>query len=641
LDFAKVSYCRIHPAIGIARVGGSKEGFIGPEVPNEKRVPPSAKYGFKDKQGEILRQIARFRIYAYDARGRVLGEVTADDADVTWTVHVANTKAAWYQFDEAMDIPNFDGSGGTTPQKSARRNADVTGDARGQLVIDPGPRSISGKKTSGKKYRFDGGKFYGKNVDLGELKTDDAGRLLVYGGQGKSASKNGKPATTFANNDGWHDDVSDGPVTATVSFGRNEVPVEHAWVVVAPPDYAPGIIALITMWDVIRDACLPLDAALRPARPSFTRDIGPLFMRLMQNQWVNAGFGKLFGSGGVDNLQSIIATLASTSDYAKPLRESFFARFRDPAFVTIDPDALPPVYGDSVNLPAKAPREWYAITPLQYDMLRQWAEGDFIHDYDPNAIASQHVEELPLEEQPQALDRAALDNTIGGPFHPGCEMTWPMRQTIMYDKPFRLKLRKGPAKDYGETLDSATALAPGGPLDGSSPGDVSRWMAVPWQTDTSSCLFAYIGWQQGVFLPTFWPVRVPNNVLPMEQYEIVVDPKKPYAERFGAFEYDNRLYWLRFLGPRENYQTVINQFVKEWNGVGIVTPQPGTSRDPEKDQYGKTFPAEMHVELGVTIKAKPKLMKAAKEKAAEGKMAERDVDGGVRPTNLPNPRDFR
>jgi len=214
-----------------------------------------------------------------------------------------------------------------------------------------------------------------------------------------------------------------------------------------------------------------------------------------------------------------------------------------------------------------------------------------------------------------------------------------MRQTIMWETPFRLKLRQGPPKDYGPELNSAIALAPGGPLDGSGPGDVSRWMAVPWQTDTSSCLFAYIGWQQGVFLPTFWPVRVPNNVLTTEEYETVVNPKKPYSERFDAFAFDHREYWLRFLAPRENYKSVINEFVKEWNGVGVVTQMPGTT-DP-KDPYQSSFPPVMHVERGVTIAKKAKQQAAVRMAADEARLSKRPVDGGVRPRNLPSPRLFR
>ena len=110
-------------------------------------------------------------------------------------MHVANHKAAWYDFDEAMDIPSFSGSGGTTPQSSSRRNKDVTGPSRQQLVIDPGPRMISGTNVSGKKYRLDGGNFFGKPVSLGEVRTDDAGRLVVLGGHGISASKDKTPAS--------------------------------------------------------------------------------------------------------------------------------------------------------------------------------------------------------------------------------------------------------------------------------------------------------------------------------------------------------------------------------------------------------------------------------------------------------------
>jgi len=622
MDLSKVSYCKVHPAIGIARVGGSEEGFIGPLVPYEVRTPPSKKYGFKDKKGRLLRQIAQFRLYAYDKHGAVLGEINAGNAEVTWNVHVVNSKAAWYDFDMAMDIPAFD-----VQQKSEpRRNADVAGAARAQLVIDPGPRSIGGRK---QKVDLDGGKFYGKGVSLGELRTDDAGRLLFYGGRGVSASKSGKEATTFANNDGWYDDVSDGPVSATVRIGKKDVPVEHGWVVVAPPDYAPGVQAVITMWDVIRDACLPLDPSLRPARPSFQHDIGPLLDRLAQNQWVNAGFGELWGSGGVEGLS--MSTLSSASEFARPLREKLFSQFRDPSFDVVEDDAIPPVYGDSMNIPATDPRQWYAVTTLQYEMLRQWAAGDFIEGW--HTPLPVPLEELPVSEQPGALDRAALDNTIGGPFHPGCEMTWPMRQTIMYDKPFRLKLRSGPPKDYGPELTAAVALGPGGPLDGSGPGDVSRWMAVPWQTDTSSCLYAYTGWQDGVFLPTFWPVRVPNNVLTDEQFAIVTDPKRPYAERFDAFDYRNRRYWLRYLPPRENYEDSINAFVTEFNEAGVVT-----LKEWKNDHLG--FPSPMHVELGVKAGA-PKLMAKAVALAEKGAMGERKVDGGVRPANLPNPRKYR
>lgn len=633
MDLTKIKYCKVHPAIGVARVGGSAEGyFIGPEVPNYDGTPP--KGGWKDKHGQLLRQVARFRVYGYDENGNVIGEVTpGDSVDLTWRVHVANRKAAWYDFDEAMDIPAFDGSQGTPPKQSGLRNSAVVD--REKLVNDPGPREIAGKNTQGKKYAFTGGKCFGIEVPLGELRTDDAGRLLFLSAHGHSASATKEPAVTFANNSGWYDDIADGPVQATVTISGKPMTVEHAWVVVAPPDYAPGVMAVVTMYDVIAEASSHVDASVKPRVPSFTKHVAPIFTRLVQNQWVNAGFGKLFGSGSALDLQQLLPTLADNSDFARPLRQQLFARFRNPDYLTMEPDAIPPVYGDSTNIPATDPRQWYAVTRYQYDILRLWADGDFSADW-TGAASPKLLEEYPVAEQPGALDYSALENTIGGPFHPGCEMTWPMRQPILYQSAFRLKLRRGPEPDYGPYLNSRVCLGPGGPLDGSSPGDVSRWMAIPWQTDTSSCLYAYTGWQDGVFLPTFWPVRVPNNVLTSEQYAIAKDSTQPYNARYDAFKYDNRQYWLRALPPRQNYTEVINTFVEKWNEVGVVTKAEGAT--------DRKFPATMFVEMGMNV-APPKPAKPPKAKGGLLKMAavaeEPQVDGGDRPENLPNPRHYR
>src|ERR1700716_4808 len=103
MNVSSIAAVRIHPALGIARVGNSEdEYFIGPELP----YPTTQQLGFyKDPHGKLKRQAALFRLYAYDAKGRVLGEVTANDGTMDWTVHVANKKAAWYDFDVALDIP--------------------------------------------------------------------------------------------------------------------------------------------------------------------------------------------------------------------------------------------------------------------------------------------------------------------------------------------------------------------------------------------------------------------------------------------------------------------------------------------------------------------------------------------------------
>ena len=40
------------------------------------------------------------------------------------------------------------------------------------------------------------------------------------------------------------------------------------------------------------------------------------------------------------------------------------------------------------------------------------------------------------------LDRAALTFCLADAFHPGCEMTWPVRHSTMYSAPFRIRHRR-------------------------------------------------------------------------------------------------------------------------------------------------------------------------------------------------------
>ena len=69
------------------------------------------------------------------------------DAAITWRVNVANSKAAWYEFDTPFDIPGA--------QPAARRNDDVRGDKRQGLVIAPPEKSVRG--AAAKPVALDGG----------------------------------------------------------------------------------------------------------------------------------------------------------------------------------------------------------------------------------------------------------------------------------------------------------------------------------------------------------------------------------------------------------------------------------------------------------------------------------------------------
>ncbi|MBC3809252.1 hypothetical protein H8K52_18080, partial [Undibacterium seohonense] len=194
--------------------------------------------------------------------------------------------------------------------------------------------------------------------------------------------------------------------------------------------------------------------------------------------------------------------------------------------------------------------------------------------------------EVPLAEQPAMLDRSALEFCLADAFHPGCEMTWPVRHATMYSEPYRWRHRSqdNPEPNYGSTLTPAEALSYNGPLFSQFPGSITRWMAIPWQTDTASCRSGYDR-QYDPFLPTFWPARVPNQVLSNEDYQKVIDINLPRQERIAAFQ--NRVDWDRTLGV--GYENQLETMVKSFDKQGIVEERPGIANDPD-------FPPVMQVE---------------------------------------------
>jgi L-lysine epsilon oxidase-like protein len=208
-DDRTIARLAIFPALGICRVGNSREWFLAPEVPG---MPPLADGSYKDHEQKVKKQVQRFRIYAFNAAGDVIREVTTEEARIEWTVHVANTKAAWYGFNNPLD--NGEKAPGLPGQK---RNQFIVGDQdrAGLLVIDPGPRTITGRSINpeGSSPAFDMvGRFWKTlDVKLGHLRTDDRGRLLVFPGDGVSRSAvPNNPIRNFSDNDGWHDDWCDG-----------------------------------------------------------------------------------------------------------------------------------------------------------------------------------------------------------------------------------------------------------------------------------------------------------------------------------------------------------------------------------------------------------------------------------------------
>jgi hypothetical protein len=233
-----------------------------------------------------------------------------------------------------------------------------------------------------------------------------------------------------------------------------------------------------------------------------------------------------------------------------------------------------------------------ALSPTQDWMLQRWADGKF--QAAPLRQQRPKVDDAPAAEQPGLLDRAALENCAADAFHPGCEVTWPIRHPSMFSEPFRIRHRApGTAEvDFGPTLTAQEAVADNGPLHAQGPGDLTRWMAAPWQADTASCRSGYevlanLGPRYSPYLPTFWPAQVPNHVLKMEDFEKVNTPPTGNDDSAREEAFERRATWLRGLSGTMNQQRT--QMIKDWHKLGVVEVRDYTVGD------GK-FPQQILVE---------------------------------------------
>ena len=536
---------KIHPAIGIARVGNSPDAwFTGPETPGELISPG----GFKDALGRIKRQAARFRVFGYDAHGKPVRELTAADARITWTVELGNTKASWHQFDSRFrdELP--------------LRNAQVTGGDRKQLDILPGPRSLSaGEPFDPARHRFDSGCFFGKPVYLGELRADphDPARLLVLGGHGVSGTSEPRYRYIrhYANNRGWHDDVSDGPVRATVTADGRELDVTPAWVIVAPPDFSPHTQNLVTAYDVALQAAVDGNMLAAPAGPwSFTRDVYPILRRVMGYPWLNERSAKGHGIGEAGDLfePATFAALSQIADGNARARSRVFARLRSPEPRKSEANFrfMPQLSGDGGDVVQHDPERWQSVTPLQYRVLTDWANGQFVADWPDGANPYLGPPPAPAAspaDAAHALDRAALEACVGGPFYPGIEITHIALHASLYSEPFR--------------------IAPAVGASDRPAGDITKWMAVPWQSDFFEC---YDHW---------WPAQRPDDVLPDAAFDraLVLRASTPN---------DTVDHFPDFLRERESWHRGLYDVVVRASAGGADVPDPDAPPGATKQDEG-------------------------------------------------------
>ncbi len=616
---AKIHRLGIYPAIGICRVGGSDQYFLAPEVPG---LPPQPVGGFKDGTEAIKKQAQRFRVYAFDDQDQVIGEIKGDKGNIEWRVHLANTKAAWYGFNNPLD--NGDLAPGIPGQK---RNQYFVSDAEREemLVIDGKQKKITGadKNSDGSDSQYEfSGKFWGtEEVKLGKLKTDGEGRLIVIPPNGVSKSPKNAPITSFADNDGWHDDWGDGPVQASVTLPDGRVmEADTAWVACIGPNFAPEIPPVTTLYDAISNMNVKEGWTAKIETPiSFRKYIYPIFRRLGLMEWVSSAANLRQGWLGVGDFSDsdYIRKLADPSINNVAFRREIFSKFRNPNNISdtayLDERLkMPMMLGDGINFDG-SPLQWFQFPEQQYRFLTYWAEGLFVNDFDDaQADAITSLDDIDLALQPDALTEAALEPCSGGAFHPGVELTYYLRIPQMYERnyrenaePFRLahKERTQLVQNVGRllNLENATngnpSLNTAPPLGHQWAGDLTRWMGLPWQCDAFSCQQVLM--QEDFPTAVWWPALLPVDVLPERNYNRLMDESVSYEERVKFFE--SRADWKRGVAgigyhANASYWDGITNMISLWERMGFVVKREG----PVAAGKGKlaAIPKEMFVEVG-------------------------------------------
>ncbi len=669
---------RIYPSIGVARLGNGpaiKEQVIfSPEIPWANLY--STEENYLTEEGKIKKQAQRFYIYECDEQGIPVKPVDPKDYSIEWSAEVANKKPFWYDFNNSLDLsieaenrnlsPDFAKNKIAPGIAAVQRNPNVLNmgirmpggyDYRKELVNHPEKVTVNEENPI---QDINGAFPFEKHdksllaaslntsanvVGLGRVEYDN-GTLIFYGADGKSAALNPSDLNTdFADNSNWYDDICDGRITATITLKTDGTKYElndslsAAWVTSAPPDYAPQIQPISTMYDMMTGA------SSDEFEPEFSL-IFPMLYRLYRMQWVNLGdflspsfketIDKLTAEGKFKFLYQ-----KSPGKEASAVREEIFNLFRDPAYHYNNEPIIPsssttnitnrgsgrdelklPYYpGDGINYPG-SPAQWFAIPPILYDQLRLWKDGKF-KTIEATTMPLNTMDEIgeyyrqqylkaaeDPSKRPLLMFRAVMETLYGGGFHPGVELTWPMRHNLIYaeNKEVYKEVEGGQGlfglrevrlnsatdaeqaeiffNDFGfqmgseDIRESMQAGSEKSWLWKLTPGDLTKWMGIPWQSDAGSCQAVFIEKQYPI--PAWWAANLPVHVLPEANYLKILDPSVLTDTKRNI--YANRLAWLMttntgFQGyhAEGGYMNGLINMVYQWDKIGMVA---GRKVDP-------------------------------------------------------------
>ena len=407
----------IFPPLGFARIGNSPdEFFVGPEsrgsmgieIRSDGEEQPVKT--FKDAQFRMKKQGARFHLYEVPEDGGVpIPATLPEGSQVQWSVTLGNKKDAVVR---PVRPPGTPRKVQMDPARSDRHIfADANADPNAPVQLD--------------------GRYRGTAVNLGNIRMDSQGKLIVLGGRGDSRSpSNAQIGNSFYNNPDWFDDLADGPVRAKILVpGSDPVCAAAAWVVIGPPDFAPVSQGVVTLYDLIFQSAVDVGWVSSIVRPYFETDIRPLIERASNLQWVH-------GNRVWPQISTDWPKLADSRASFQSLRQQTLGLIGRCEYIL----------------------QQFELMDWQLEMLEAWVSGSFEAGWAPDRGSAYE------------LTRSALDGTVGAGLYPGIEAGVNLSDAGLFQSsPFEFRL-------------DPNAL---------EAGDLTAHMALPWQADFLKCR---LGW---------------------------------------------------------------------------------------------------------------------------------------------------
>ena len=304
------------------------------------------------------------------------------------------------------------------------------------------------------------------------------------------------------------------------------IEAEQAWVVVAPPKYGGSTMPLVSLYDVMEDSV----KGQAPQYSSYTEQVFPIFYKTILMQWVSNNARTGHGSGGAYSFWNQLTTEPPTGQKTK--RVHLFNSVQNNV-TTFNPGTNEP--NDISGMPklvsypqTDVDKAGPFLTQRQIKLIEGWSSQNVPSPVPsplprPSVSIHTYLENLPVQEQPAALDKAHMETVCTKCYKPGVDVG----QTVeaMWD----------------EDSDIPRVMSP------MQPGQVTQSLPVPWQVDMTHCQDAW------------WPTSYPAWVLRASG-----GARERFNTKFGAFD-DNNNDATRLDARREG--------VNNWSKMGFIKRQ--------------------------------------------------------------------